>query len=132
MKRKICTLFALFCCVGVFSAVAAGCSEEQNGGGGNEYVINNETNISGGNLSAEPETEESYRQNYAVIFITNADDVHVPAQTVEEGGKAVEPEISRSGYTLLGWYTADGEKWDFENSAVTDHMMLTAWWQENQ
>ena len=53
MKRKICTLFALFCCVGVFSADAAGCSEEQNGGGGNEYVINNETNISGGNLSAD-------------------------------------------------------------------------------
>lgn len=131
MKRKICTLFALFCCFGVFSTVAAGCSKEQNGDG-NEYVVNNETNISGGNLSADPETEESYRQNYAVIFITNADDIHVPAQTVESGGKAVEPEISRLGYTLLGWYTADGEKWDFENSAVTDHMMLTAWWQENQ
>lgn len=36
------------------------------------------------------------------------------------------------GYTFLGWYTAEGEKWDFAKDAVTADMTLYAKWTKNE
>ena len=35
---------------------------------------------------------------------------------------------TRDGYTFLGWYTAEGEKWDFAKDVVTADMTLYAKW----
>ena len=44
--------------------------------------------------------------------------------------RAVMPiDPSRPGYRLTGWYTADGEAWDFD-SAVDQNMTLYAGWEE--
>ena len=39
---------------------------------------------------------------------------------------------TRDGYTFLGWYTAEGEKWDFAKDAVTADMTLYAKWTKNE
>ena len=45
-------------------------------------------------------------------------------------GRAVMPaDPSRPGYRLTGWYTADGEAWDFNNT-VDQSMTLYAGWEE--
>lgn len=38
----------------------------------------------------------------------------------------------RDGYTFLGWYTAEGEKWDFAKDVVTADMTLYAKWTKNE
>lgn len=38
---------------------------------------------------------------------------------------------TRDGYTFLGWYTAEGEKWDFAKDVVTADMTLYAKWTKN-
>lgn len=38
---------------------------------------------------------------------------------------------TRDGYTFLGWYTAEGEKWDFAKDVVTADMTLYAKWIKN-
>lgn len=38
---------------------------------------------------------------------------------------------TRDGYTFLGWYTAEGEKWDFAKDVVTADMALYAKWTKN-
>lgn len=38
---------------------------------------------------------------------------------------------TRDGYTFLGWYTAEGEKWDFAKEVVTADMTLYAKWIKN-
>lgn len=40
-----------------------------------------------------------------------------------------EEKLENSGYTFLGWYDEDGEKWNF-NDYVTESMTLTAVWEE--
>ena len=39
---------------------------------------------------------------------------------------------TRDGYTFLGWYTAEGEKWDFSKDVVTADMTLYAKWAKNE
>ena len=39
---------------------------------------------------------------------------------------------TRDGYTFLGWYTAEGEKWDFAKEVVTADMTLYAKWTKNE
>ena len=39
---------------------------------------------------------------------------------------------TRDGYTFLGWYTAEGEKWDFAKDVVTADMTLYAKWTKNE
>ena len=39
---------------------------------------------------------------------------------------------TRDGYTFLGWYTAEGEKWDFAKNVVTADMTLYAKWTKNE
>lgn len=39
---------------------------------------------------------------------------------------------TRDGYTFLGWYTAEGKKWDFSKDVVTADMTLYAKWTKNE
>lgn len=39
---------------------------------------------------------------------------------------------TRDGYTFLGWYTVEGEKWDFAKDVVTADMTLYAKWTKNE
>ena len=47
---------------------------------------------------------------------------------------AVEPEIptSNTGSTFLGWYKADGTKWDFTRDVVDDQICVAARWDTAQ
>lgn len=49
-------------------------------------------------------------------------------QFVGTGRYAIEPTVSSSGYAIEGWYTEDGEKWDFGKYKVSDDLTLTANW----
>lgn len=41
---------------------------------------------------------------------------------------APDPAPVRAGFTLVGWFAPDGDKWDFAADAVTQDIVLTARW----
>lgn len=56
-----------------------------------------------------------------------------PVQTVKRGGTIVKPEVSRTGYTLSGWYVEDGDTaWDFATDNVNGNVTLFARWRVDQ
>ena len=56
--------------------------------------------------------------------------VSLSSVKVQEGATLTQPSVSRTGYTLQGWY--DGaDKWDFARDEVNAHTTLTARWTAN-
>lgn len=57
---------------------------------------------------------------------------YVAPRYVAKSKMVSEPAApTRDGYTFLGWYTAEGEKWDFAKDVVTADMTLYAKWVKN-
>ncbi len=57
---------------------------------------------------------------------------YVAPRYVAKNKMVSEPAVpTRDGYTFLGWYTAEGEKWDFAKDVVTADMTLYAKWTKN-
>ena len=57
---------------------------------------------------------------------------YVAPRYVAKNKMVSEPAApTRDGYTFLGWYTAEGEKWDFAKDVVTADMTLCAKWIKN-
>ncbi len=57
---------------------------------------------------------------------------YVAPRYVAKNKMVSEPAApTRDGYTFLGWYTAEGEKWDFAKDVVTADMTLYAKWVKN-
>lgn len=57
---------------------------------------------------------------------------YVAPRYVAKNKMVSEPAVpTRDGYTFLGWYTAEGEKWDFAKDVVTADMTLCAKWTKN-
>ena len=57
---------------------------------------------------------------------------YVASRYVAKNKMVSEPAApTRDGYTFLGWYTAEGEKWDFAKDVVTADMTLYAKWIKN-
>lgn len=57
---------------------------------------------------------------------------YVAPRYVAKNKMVSEPAApTRDGYTFLGWYTAEGEKWDFAKDVVTADMTLYAKWTTN-
>lgn len=52
---------------------------------------------------------------------------NVQAQKVKDGYKVERPELTRTGYTLNGWY-CNGEEWRFNSDVVKNDMILNAKW----
>jgi uncharacterized repeat protein (TIGR02543 family) len=69
--------------------------------------------------------------NYTVTFNSNGGST-VQAQTVASGAKAAEPQnVTRSGYTLAGWFrdnTTFQNQWNFATDTVTENITLYAKW----
>lgn len=58
---------------------------------------------------------------------------YVAPRYVTKNKMVSEPTApTRDGYTFLGWYTAEGEKWDFAKDVVTADMTLYAKWTKNE
>lgn len=68
---------------------------------------------------------------YTVAFDGNGQPVSIAAQTVEEGGKAEEPEApSAEGYDFGGWYMnaeCTGEAYDFDSAVMQDITLYARW-----
>lgn len=57
---------------------------------------------------------------------------YVAPRYVAKNKMVSEPATpTRDGHTFLGWYTAEGEKWDFAKDVVTADMTLYAKWTKN-
>lgn len=57
---------------------------------------------------------------------------YVAPRYVAKNKMVSEPAApTRDGHTFLGWYTAEGEKWDFAKDVVTADMTLYAKWTKN-
>lgn len=81
------------------------------------YVVNGvKTNISAINV---------YTVSFDTGFSTKVQD-----QKVKDGYKVERPELTRTGYTLNGWY-CNGEEWSFNSNIVKNDMTLVAHWTAN-
>lgn len=67
-------------------------------------------------------------ETYTVTFDANGGSA-VEDVTVSYGGVVEEPTTTWEGYAFLGWYTEDGELYDFA-APVTGDLTLTAKWNE--
>ena len=90
----------------------------------------------GGNTTEIPEEggviEPGGDLSYDVTVIFDSQEgSEVAAQTIKVNQKVTESEDpTLSGYSFQGWYTAGGDKWDFEDP-VTNNMTLFAHWSRN-
>lgn len=71
-------------------------------------------------------TARWYRNRFTVMFDT-AGGLEVASQDVMLNDKVSPVTPVRNGYIFLGWYMANGVK--YENQPVTDDMTLTAHWE---
>lgn len=67
---------------------------------------------------------------YTVVFNPGFVTTILP-QEIKEGHRIENPSISRTGYTLNGWFYSD-EKWTFNTNTVLSDMTLTANWTANE
>ena len=69
-----------------------------------------------------------------IVYMANGALYAVQIMPSESSNLAVEPEIptSNTGSTFLGWYKADGTKWDFTRDVVNDHICVAARWDTAQ
>ena len=69
-----------------------------------------------------------------IVYLANGAPYAVQIMSSESLNLAVEPEIptSNTGSTFLGWYKADGTKWDFTRDVVNDHICVAARWDTAQ
>jgi len=67
---------------------------------------------------------------YTVTFATDGGSFVAP-QTLDYGSKITEPDITKEGYTLDGWYNG-ATKWNFATDTLTSNITLTAKWTINQ
>ena len=65
-----------------------------------------------------------------IVYLANGAPYAVQIMSSESSNLAVEPEIptSNTGSTFLGWYKADGTKWDFTRDVVDDQICVAARW----
>ena len=67
--------------------------------------------------------------SYEVIFKAG-DGSKVDTQIVKYGELATEPTTELKGYDFLGWFDADGNPFDFNNTEITHKTTLTAKWEK--
>ncbi len=69
-----------------------------------------------------------------IVYLANGALYAVQIMSSESLNPAVEPEIptSNTGSTFLGWYKADGTKWDFTRDVVNDQICVAARWDTAQ
>ena len=69
-----------------------------------------------------------------IVYMANGALYAVQIMSSESLNLAVEPEIPTSniGSTFLGWYKADGTKWDFTRDVVDDQICVAARWDTAQ
>lgn len=67
-------------------------------------------------------------ETYTVTFNSNGGSYTPKAQEVKHGNKAVAPEPpTKEDYHFLGWFTEEGELFDF-STPITSNLKLTADW----
>ena len=69
-----------------------------------------------------------------IVYMANGALYAVQIMPYQSSNLAAEPEIptSNTGSTFLGWYKADGTKWDFTRDVVNDHICVAARWDTAQ
>ena len=74
------------------------------------------------------EVKES--QTYKVSFVTNGGTPSPKEQNIAKGGKVTQPTVTRTSYTLEGWYKEStfAVKWNFETDVVNGNITLYARW----
>ena len=100
-----------------------------------EAVISEITNTDE-EKSRKMEIDNGYKEilGYTVFFVSGIDECN-ESVSVEPGKTVAEPEtiknpVQSSNYVFKGWYTEDGEKWDFKNDTVNSNIRLIAKWEE--
>lgn len=93
-------------------------------------IYNNESFVM---PNSEVNITVTYKELFDVKFETELGTTP-EAQEVADGDFAKEPaDLSVEGYTFLGWYLDDAETaFDFENTAITDDITLTAKWEAEE
>ena len=73
--------------------------------------------------------EANLFEKYTVTFVTNGGSEAPEAQTIREGQKVTKPDDpTKANYFFQGWYTQEGNKWNFEKDVVSGSITLYARW----
>lgn len=75
------------------------------------------------NYNTEPTTS-----NICNVKFMDGETTHLSG-TLTKGQFLNNVNISKTGYTFLGWYTADGNKFDFNKQVYADELILYAKWE---
>ncbi len=71
-------------------------------------------------------TEVPFVNNYQIFFLEEDSETVMFSQTVQEGDTLTKPaDPVKEGYEFIGWYTDDGELFDF-STPITSKFVLTA------
>jgi len=99
-----------------------------------EAALTNEWDLTSDTVSVNITLYAKWKINqYTVSFRADGGTPAPRQQTVNHGGKVIEPEgITKEGYRLGGWFkeAAFTNGWDFEENTVTANMSLYAKWNE--
>ncbi len=68
------------------------------------------------------------KQSAVTHTVTLINDGVTETQTIYEGQHLPKPSVEKDGYALVGWYTNDGEAYEFYKVPVMSDLTLTAKW----
>jgi len=104
------------------------------GGWYREEACDTEWNFASDTIDSDTTLYAKWVQNkptYTVTFITNSSIDAPSPQTIIEGEKITEPlgtDMRQRGYSFRGWYTDNGDLWNFASDTVSGNMTLYAKW----
>ncbi len=84
--------------------------------------------------SASETTSESMQQHYVYFDLNGYRSIPNPVpQLVNDGDKAMRPEVERLGYALFGWTPTPegGTYWNFDDEIINESVTLYAQWTKN-
>jgi len=125
MKIKI--IFAILLCLALIMCLVS-CSNDDTDDTSSSPDVQESTDSEESTSDTEdkPDTEVFF----TVTFVTGCDASIEPISVKKDDKIAVPQEITRNGYTLVGWYVND-EEWSFDNNTVTGDITLSAKWTPN-
>jgi uncharacterized repeat protein (TIGR02543 family) len=71
-------------------------------------------------------------KSYAVSFVTNTNGISFSGITAEYGSKVALPNMAKSGYAFLGWFTDNEFKTQFSGTMPPYPITLYAKWEKTQ
>ncbi len=84
------------------------------------------------NITLKAVFKEIVKDVFKVTFITVGGTPEYAPVDVTDGEKVDRPDVNptKDGYHFLGWFDADGEEFNFDETVITENIMISAKWEK--